>query len=35
MITFVQKYQLQGIDSVKTDITKELGKSFSKKQKNS
>ncbi|HIE46570.1 MAG TPA: pseudouridine synthase [Nitrosopumilus sp.] len=27
------KYQLTGIDSVKTDITKELGKSFSKKTK--
>jgi tRNA pseudouridine synthase 10 len=27
------KYQLKGIDSVKTDITKELGKSFSKKTK--
>jgi tRNA pseudouridine synthase 10 len=27
------KYKLRGIDSVKTDITKELGKSFSKKSK--
>ena len=24
-------YKLMGVDSVKTDITKELGKSFSKK----
>lgn len=27
------KYKLKGIDSIKTDITKELGKSFSKKSK--
>jgi tRNA pseudouridine synthase 10 len=27
------KYKLKGIDSVKTDITRELGKSFSKKMK--
>jgi tRNA pseudouridine synthase 10 len=27
------KYKLKGIDSVKTDVTKELGKSFSKKTK--
>ena len=27
------KYKLRGIDSIKTDITKELGKSFSKKSK--
>jgi len=27
------KYQLKGIDSIKTDVTKELGKSFSKKSK--
>ena len=29
------KYQLKGIDSIKTDITKELGKSFCKKTKKS
>ena len=29
------KYKLKGIDSIKTDITKELGKSFSKKSKKS